>query len=173
MRLSAFVRAYLECVLFTDNDESDESGGEPLDRNYSIEAFDEDSIARARADCEAFQTIMADDLELTGCDDEQAGHDFWFTRNGHGVGFWDRGYDKPIAERLTAMCKRFGEVWSTTYGDEDPGENIQLSEGRDPDALVARYRRVIPLASEEMDVAVECLIHRVCSVVELGLNASR
>lgn len=40
--------------------------------------------------------------------DEQLGHDFWLTRNGHGCGFWDRGLDEGNA--LTAAAKTFGSV---------------------------------------------------------------
>lgn len=32
---------------------------------------------------------------------EQAGHDLWLTRCGHGAGFWDR--DKPHGDELTAL----------------------------------------------------------------------
>lgn len=35
-------------------------------------------------------------LEIAGSDAEQTGHDFILTANGHGVGFWDRGYDMPV-----------------------------------------------------------------------------
>ena len=164
MRLSTFTRAYLECCLFTDTDETEE----PLDRNYSIENFDAASLERAKADCAAFQEICSE--ELADISDESAGHDFWVTRNGHGVGFWDRGYPKEINDRLSETSKRFGEVWSQVYGDEDPGENIELTAGHDPAALLARYRPVVPFESAETDVAVECLIHRVCAVVALGLD---
>lgn len=37
----------------------------------------------------------------------QVGHDFWLTRNGHGAGFWDRGYG-PLGNRLTETCKSCG-----------------------------------------------------------------
>jgi hypothetical protein len=34
---------------------------------------------------------------------EQCGHDFWLTAQGHGVGFWDRGYKN--GDTLTEACK--------------------------------------------------------------------
>jgi len=37
--------------------------------------------------CSARQWLMR---VADSYDDEQAGRDFWFTRQGHGVGFWDR-----------------------------------------------------------------------------------
>jgi hypothetical protein len=54
--------------------------------------------------------------------DESAGHNFWLTRNGHGTGFWDEDLDsdaggKKLGDALTALCKKFGEVW-TYVGDD-------------------------------------------------------
>lgn len=42
---------------------------------------------------------------------EQAGHDLWLTRQGHGVGFWDRPafYGADLAQRLTAYAEALGE----------------------------------------------------------------
>ena len=41
---------------------------------------------------------------------EQAGHDFWLTRNGHGTGFWDRPeiYGEENAKKLTEISESFG-----------------------------------------------------------------
>ncbi len=44
------------------------------------------------------------------------GHDFALTRNGHGVGFWDRGYG-DIGDILTDACKPYGE--HNLYVDAD------------------------------------------------------
>ncbi len=106
----AFFYAYVECALWSSNDESDDSGGEPMDRNYSHDDIAPDSLKSMRADCDAFYSANADDLYLAS--DDQAGHDFWLTRNGHGAGFWDRPklYGKAQAKRLSAASRKFGEV---------------------------------------------------------------
>ncbi len=58
-------------------------------------------------DCQNFQQQNA---ELLGqIDDEQAGHDFWLTRCGHGAGFWDRGLGE-IGDRLTDAAHAAGNV---------------------------------------------------------------
>lgn len=51
--------------------------------------------------------------------DEQAGHDFWLTRNGHGSGFWDRPelYGEYPASKLTSRAESFGEI-NLTLGDD-------------------------------------------------------
>jgi len=98
-----FFNAYLEAIDFTECGDIDqpEHGAE----------LDSDFLRESAIDCLAFyssvQCYMSDHLE------EQAGHDFWLTRNGHGVGFWDREelYGKSSAETLTKIAQRFGETY--------------------------------------------------------------
>jgi len=125
MKLDKFTQAYIQAMLWSSNDESDESGGVPLDQNYSEDDVAPESLEKIIAECNQFQEENADDLEqvpdmhyatdsygsnfCTGY--ESAGHDFWLTRNGHGAGFWDREYNEEVTTRLTAACKKFGECW--------------------------------------------------------------
>lgn len=126
MKLDQFTTAYLQCALFTGTDESNDQGGDPLDEIYYIDDFSKEAIKKALEDCEEFQELNIDDIEkipnwkgnadssgrnsYTGY--EVAGHDFWFTRNGHGSGFWDREYlDKETKDRLTKSAKSFGESY--------------------------------------------------------------
>lgn len=102
-----FTRAYIEAALFSTNDESDESGGEPLDKNYGPEDIAPESLSVMEQDCAKFQTDNADDI---GSDLERAGHDFWLTRNGHGAGFWDGDWPEEVSDRLTEAAEAFGEV---------------------------------------------------------------
>lgn len=106
-RLDTFVRQYLETALWSSTDNSDESGGVPLDENYNVEDIDDESIEQAIKDCADFRGSNADDLANAG-DDSQNGHDFWLTRNGHGAGFWDRGYG-DVGERLSKAAEVYGE----------------------------------------------------------------
>lgn len=75
----------------------------------------DETIAKAVEDCRQFQADMREDLDEAT--DEQKhrtdayhGHDFWLTRNGHGAGFWDRGYSDELAERLTEAAHAWGNV---------------------------------------------------------------
>lgn len=106
--LDRFTRAYLECALWSSMDNADEQGGSPLDENYSLDDFSPEALASAVADCADFQSSQAD--LLADIDSEQAGHDFWLTRNGHGAGFWDRGHPGDIGKRLTDEAKVYGGV---------------------------------------------------------------
>lgn len=128
----------LDCILFSETDNADESGGESLDRNYSRDDFNAESVAKLRADVvKLLEAADPRDLESYtrvtpspsgGAPDsygrndyvteESFGHDLWFTSVGHGVGFWDRDYldceanaAGTLGDRLTALAKRFGEHW--------------------------------------------------------------
>ncbi len=109
--LNPFARAYVAALYFADCGEGDQP---PADAELSPEALE--SIA---ADCAAFEQANAADIGK-GCTrgsgeytaSEQAGHDFYLTRNGHGAGFWDGdwqdGEDKSRGERLSEAAHAFG-----------------------------------------------------------------
>jgi hypothetical protein len=105
----AFTIAYLECALWSSTDESRDDGGDPLDDNYGLDDIAPEALETAINDCESFQETCAADLEASGLSSEQAGHDFWLTRNGHGAGFWDRGLG-AIGERLSKASKPYGSA---------------------------------------------------------------
>lgn len=119
---SDFVLGFIEAMFFTEcdtllgADEWDSEVDSGLPNGVGYTDLHPDSLAAIRADCEAWQTANADLLALayaTGYDEAQAGRDYWFTRNGHGVGFWDRDQLKgesdddglTIGERLSNACE--------------------------------------------------------------------
>lgn len=113
MKLDAFTRQYIGTALWSSNDESDESGGDPLDENYGVDDIAPETLKKMVKDAEKFQEDNWEFYE----DDEQAGHDFWLTRNGHGAGFWDGDYPEPEATKLTKASKKFGE-YDLYVGDD-------------------------------------------------------
>ena len=80
---------------------------EPLDANYAQDDIAPQTLATMKADCETFQQAHAADI---AADPEQAGHDFWLTRNHHGAGFWDDDWPEAVGERLTQAAHVFGGV---------------------------------------------------------------
>lgn len=114
---SSFLGGYLTAALWSSNDESDESGGDPLDDNYSINDISDELMQTAIDDCNKFEKENAADLAAATSDDSQNGHDFWLTRNGHGVGFWDRGYEEALGERLSEAARVFG-YFNLYVGDD-------------------------------------------------------
>lgn len=137
--LDPFTQGYIEALFFTEEErlceESDGArhmpdvvintatmesrfvGGD----SFGFSDLAPDALARIIADCAAFQRDNAETLAEAYARDydvEQAGRDYWFTRNGHGVGFWDReALDaEGLGERLSAAC-RYSEV-SPYLGDD-------------------------------------------------------
>ena len=110
--LDTFTRAYLECALFTSDPEPRSGEWCESDR-WNIDAIDRACVQRAIDDCAAFQSANRADLDEVSdtfhVDDSQHGHDFWLTRNGHGAGFWDRGYG-ALGDKLTDAAHAWGEV---------------------------------------------------------------
>jgi hypothetical protein len=106
-KLDTFTQAYVECALWSSTDNADESGGEPLDRNYSVRDVHPDTLAQMVADCEAFQREHWDRI---ASDLERAGHDFWLTRNQHGAGFWDGDWLETDSKVLTDAAHVYGSV---------------------------------------------------------------
>jgi hypothetical protein len=109
----SFFNGYVGAALWSSNDESDESGGVPLDSNYDSSDLAPETRATMRADCAKFQAInrkLLVDAYNRGFSKSSAGHDFWLTRNGHGAGFWDRNLldEGGLGDKLTAATKSFG-----------------------------------------------------------------
>lgn len=101
---------YIIAALWSSTDNTDDSGGEPLDRNYDRTDIDSLAEAEMRAQVDSF---LRTNLELIKqlpeeFGPEQIGHDFWLTRNGHGVGFWDRDLGE-LGDQLTEACDLAGE----------------------------------------------------------------
>jgi hypothetical protein len=99
--LTRMVRGYIRCALWSETD----GDGEPLDRHYRPDDIDPDGTAEMTAECVDFAADQVADLR--GLDAEQAGHDLWLTRNGHGTGFWDCGLGER-GDRLTKTAKDLG-----------------------------------------------------------------
>lgn len=123
MNQQEFLDGYIECALWSSNDESNDQGGDPLDRNYTASDIHPDTLKVMESDCKAFidqneATLgKAEYNQREYTDSEMAGHDFWLTRNGHGAGFWDSDIDKEVGKALTKACEPFGE-FNLYVGDD-------------------------------------------------------
>jgi len=116
---TTFSTAYLECALWSSTDDNDD----PLDKHDGEVSLD--TLEQMEEDCANFQEANAELLEQAYREPEwqaedqrydkphynaeQAGHDFWLTRCGHGTGFWDRGLG-DIGDKLSDACKPYGNV---------------------------------------------------------------
>lgn len=116
--LDPFTLAYVTAMFWTATDDDDSPDGRREIRQSATTAnLTAKSLVAIKRDCDDFRAKSGALLE--GASEEQAGHDFWLTREGHGAGFWDRDADTypndPKGKALTALAKQFGEVTGPGY----------------------------------------------------------
>ena len=85
------VSHYVDTMLFSSNDEDNEDA-EYLDDMYDRDDVDERFKKVSATKIKEFITKNKSILKKHKISEESLGSDLWYTPNGHGVGFWDRGY---------------------------------------------------------------------------------
>ena len=146
-KLDPFVQGYIEAMFFTETDptvsmdqfkeagdfERTElfiDGNIPSDAGY--DDLHPETVKAIIDDCAAFTQTNEGLLKLAfesapqsafgdQYNRESAGRDFWYSRNGHGVGYWDRGLGE-VGDKLDKLAQSEGEVhvWvgdHVEYGD--------------------------------------------------------
>ncbi len=96
--LNQFTKAYIEALFFTECE----------DGTMSFDDVAPETLQHIIEDCTGFELLNRALLDNAG-NPQQNGHDFWLTRNGHGAGFWDRGYG-DIGDKLTKACKSYANI---------------------------------------------------------------
>jgi hypothetical protein len=107
-QLDSFTQGYIEAMFFTDA--SDPDDGELSDATFAD--LHPDSLKEIIRECAEFQSANAELLERAydmgyaqgHYDAERAGNDFWYTRNGHGTGFWDRDLGE-VGDKLAKISR--------------------------------------------------------------------
>lgn len=130
------LEALIEVMLWSSNDESDESGGVPLDENYTAADIHPKTRSYlksvvidfvASVDNKIGKTIedIADE-ERHGLD--QVGHDFWLSAAGHGAGFWDGDW-KKYGDALDKIARDVApEIeWGGPYVGDDGYIHIDVN----------------------------------------------
>lgn len=110
----AFTSAYIECMLWADL--RDDKTGEPLE-DFDASDLSESARLQVYRDCRDFRELAWGSYRAAiehGASEEQAGRDFWLTRQRHGAGFWDRPeiYGQDAADKLME--------WAHSFGEQDP-----------------------------------------------------
>lgn len=112
--IEQFINGYIEAMYFTDvNEDSDI----PVGSELSDESWD-----YIRYDCLTFikdnERTLYDVINNSyAYDATQAGRDYWFTRNGHGTGYWDRSLPERASKTLTQSATDQGTM--TPYLGDD------------------------------------------------------
>jgi hypothetical protein len=106
MKIATVLHHYLHAALWTAE----------LD-NRDIDEISPPSIKRARQDVKEFLAkakplLKKHKIVIT---DEQMGHDFWLSRNGHGAGFFDKDLG-GIEDELQKLAKGFKEI--NVFGED-------------------------------------------------------
>lgn len=114
-----FITSYIGAALWSSTD----GDNNPLDDEHDRDDIAPETLAKMESDCLAFYVANKAHIHCEGAplapDTEgpsawreaaMAGHDFWLTRCGHGVGFWDGDWPKHHATVLDAAATAFGNV---------------------------------------------------------------
>ncbi len=113
-----FIAAYFNAISFTEDFESkaaEKGVNFDLETNGINGFLDDDFIRESIIDCLAFYSRVRVYLPSEMIGDyhpiECAAHDFWYTRNGHGTGFWDKSneYGDWQSKKFTNIAESFGE----------------------------------------------------------------
>lgn len=109
-----FRTAYVDALLWSTYANPEETGcsfeyfSEAASR---FEDFNTEAQEHIEKDCKDFLELAEKFIPEDGF--SQSGHDFALTRNGHGVGFWDREeiYGEKAAKELNKIADSFGEIY--------------------------------------------------------------
>lgn len=136
IRKSPFMSAYVECALWLGSDYRPDMEGAndysiDLRGDYDVWDLSADTLQTIVDDCMGFAeyvfaALTADEQEIFDEQPEQAGHDFYLTRNRHGAGFWDRPDYWPgrLAQELTDIARTFGDFSLCLYDDSGTVEHM-------------------------------------------------
>lgn len=134
MEMNPTLIALVETILFTESD----IYGEPLDDNYSIADFDEESLKKLYSEYQQFIAIVEEEITVAigdrwDCIDDfydvqqpalnQTEHDYVLTRQRCGAGFFDGDWSSEVSKILTDAARSQHEF--TAYVGDD--EKIYLA----------------------------------------------
>jgi hypothetical protein len=136
--LPEIARGYVEAAFFCGVDHWDPETGEPVEIESPGPAMlDADGRETLEADALRFWLENAGTLETATAggayDLAQAGRDFWFSRNGHGVGFFDRdALDPETRDALQTAAEGFGECDLFADPADGDGWRVTVAFSADP-----------------------------------------
>ena len=124
--LDAFTQGYIEALFFTESEPGatretwDPETQSSLPGDVGFADLAPEALAVIINSCAELQTEAASIIEACAEFSERhwnddpwtrAGRDFWFTRNGHGIGFWETDrWPSPQGDALNAASKAAGSM---------------------------------------------------------------
>ena len=128
MKMNPTLVALAETILYSECDDN----SVPLDANYSVQDFDEESLKKLYGEYQQFLSVVEEKIiekigEEWDCIDDfydlaqpalnQTEYDYILTRNRHGAGFWDGDWSDSVSEILTDSAQAQGE-FDVYVGDD-------------------------------------------------------
>jgi len=98
--IDEMTKHYIIAALWSSTDDE----GNPVDDNYSIDDLAPETLLEMKEECFEFVQYNLALIIESKQGEAQTGHDFWLTRNHHGVGFWDRGLGEVGHNLTVAAC---------------------------------------------------------------------
>lgn len=130
---SQSLQALATSLLWSENDYSDETGGQSLDINYDIDDIDSASLRKLESQFESFATKVEQQLQAkfgddyssiedfyigSGSSDFQTEHDYIMTVNGHGCGYWEKhDWQDGAREILVKLAEQESEIHAEVGDD--------------------------------------------------------
>jgi hypothetical protein len=110
-----FLTGYRECAVWCGIMVFDELTGDDL---YSTADLSDDAVIESQKDCQAFFESNLALMQETGQKDFGThGFDFYLSRNGHGAGYFDRGYG-AVGDELQSAARVYGSANLFVGNDE-------------------------------------------------------
>lgn len=104
----SMIAGYIECALFTADEELIPPKSGQFEVSPWLDTVSNEMKLKAARVCMKFARENIADLSTYPA--TEAGHDLWYTRGGHGVGFWEADHcTKEEGERLTEAAELLGE----------------------------------------------------------------
>jgi hypothetical protein len=107
--LDEFTQGYVHAIFFTECHSDN-----PELENATFADLHPQTLQEIKDDCAGFCIVAREWLDeacdngrINGYGEERAGTDFWFTRNRHGAGYWDRGLGEA-GEKLSEFARLEG-----------------------------------------------------------------
>ena len=141
-KIDEVLRHFVNAALWSSTNDEDE----PLEDEYDFDNIPKEELDKLRGGITKFIEDNEELLQKYNITDQAVGHDLFLDSQGHGVGFWDRGYDKADGDELSESASKIfasdppyaqdGKVYFSNVKYEEGGEITVSSEGGQKDVKI-------------------------------------
>jgi hypothetical protein len=127
-KIDEVLRHFVNVALWSSTNDEDE----PLEDEYDFDDIPKEELDKLRGGIKKFIEDNEELLQKYNITDQSVGHDLFLDSQGHGAGFWDRGYDKADGDELSESASKIfasdppyaqdGKVYFSTVKYAEGGE---------------------------------------------------